>query len=137
MKLEDICSFRNGRNHKSLCHGNYLLVGSTGIIGHVDKYTYNQQICVIGRVGANCGYVQYIKDKCWVTDNAIIATTKCGIDAKYLYYLLCSLKINNYRIGSTQPLITSEILKSLNIPSYDSLEQKHIVDIISFVLKCR
>ena len=64
-------------------------------------------------MGSYCGAVHYSKELCWVTDNAIIAQAKEGVNPRFIYYLLQHLKLNEHRIGSGQPLLTQGILKNL------------------------
>ena len=129
MLLKDICDFKNGKNCKSLSKGSIPLIGSIGKIGCVDQILISENCCVIARVGANCGFVQYINFPCWISDNAIICTSK-NVDLKYLYYLLSKTDINSLKTGGAQPLITSEILGSINIEVPNLPTQQHIVDYI-------
>ena len=71
------------------------------------------------------------KDKCWISDNAILAKAKTGFDNTYMYYSLINENLYNLRIGSSQPLITQSTLKKLkvNLPEYS--EQKAITKILS------
>ena len=70
MKLQDIAILRNGKfipeNQRA---GKYPIFGSTGIIGATDNILINDDAVVIGRVGANCGTIQYAKGPSWITDN--------------------------------------------------------------------
>ena len=109
------------------------LYACTGIIGYSNEILIEKPCCIIARVGANCGYVQYSNTPCWVSDNAIIAVPNSGVNVKYLYYLLSSKEINNFRIGSTQPLITSSILNSIDFVRHTHEEQQHIVNTISLL----
>lgn len=129
MKLQDIAILRNGKfipeNQRA---GKYPIFGSTGIIGATDNILINDDAVVIGRVGANCGTIQYAKGPSWITDNCIICTSfNCNL--YYIFYLLQSKKLNDYHAGSAQPLLTSKVINSIDIPKHSSTEQRHIVDI--------
>lgn len=128
MLLSDICSFKNGKGIKITNSGNYPIVGSTGIIGYSNEYMIDKPIVAIARVGAQCGFVQYINFKSWITDNTIICIPNNDYDAKYIYYLLSTININSLHIGAAQPLMTSSILKSIEIINHSKLERQHIVD---------
>ena len=134
MLLKDICTFKNGKGIKITKNGLIPVYGSTGIIGSTDTPLISSPSCLIARVGANCGYVQFVKAPCWVTDNTIICSTKNNIDIKYIYYLLQSIDINNMRIGSSQPLITSSILNDIEVTEHTYVEQCYIVNTISSAL---
>lgn len=92
--IGDIAEFRNGKTSPERNNDSqYSVYGSNGIIGYSDKYNSDENTIIIGRVGSYCGSVYFSKDKCWVTDNAIIGQTKGENDSKYLYYLLISLNL--------------------------------------------
>lgn len=133
MLLKNICTLQNGKSFKSLGAGNVKLVGSTGCIGSVNKSLINGESIVVARVGANCGYVQYYNEPIWVSDNAIICKTNINNLCKYLYYYLKTKDINSLKTGGAQPLITSEIINSINLNVHDISTQHHIVDTIQFI----
>lgn len=91
----------------------------------------SSNVVIIGRVGAYCGSVHYSSDECWVSDNAIIATSKPNNSIKYLYYLLSSLNLNQHHIGGAQPLMTQGIINNINIPNHRIDEQKKVASILS------
>ncbi len=63
----------------------YEVYGGGKLIGFANSY--NTQNCIlIGRVGANCGCITNISDKCWATDNALILKTSSN--KNYMNYLL-------------------------------------------------
>ena len=134
MLLKDICTFKNGKGIKITNNGLVPVYGSTEIIGSTDIPLISSPSCLIARVGANCGYVQFVKTPCWVTDNTIICSSKNNMDIKYIYYLLQSIDINSMRIGSSQPLITSSILNDIEVVDHTYEEQCYIVDTISSAL---
>lgn len=130
MYLKDKLNFRNGKGLKNLSdNGLYPVYGSTGIIGKTNDILLDNDSLIIGRVGANCGVIQLGRGPCWITDNCIIATPQ-NSSIKFVYYLLQTMNIHQYHIGSAQPLLTSEILKTLKIEKdYSIDEQQHIVNI--------
>ena len=133
MLLKELCLFKNGKGTKSNNNGFFPIYGSTGIIGKTNDCMLNISACLIARVGANCGYVQFVTEPCWVTDNTIICTPKTNTNIRYIYYLLQSLDINSMRIGSSQPLITSSILNDINVVEHSAEEQVRIVNTISLL----
>lgn len=130
--LEDIADFKNGKSSPDRNDtSNYHVFGSNGIIGRADQYNSPEGTVIVGRVGSYCGSVYFSKNKCWVTDNAIIGLPSENTDARFLYYLLLNLNLNNHRGGSGQPLLNQGILNSIevSVPSFD--EQHAIARILS------
>lgn len=105
-------TFKNGKKRPKT-FGKFPIYGGNGILGYTDEWN-NENCVVIGRVGAYCGSVFREYSKCWVSDNAI-----CGIsnnnNIEYLYYLLSSLQLNYRHIGTSQPLLTQEILNNIQV----------------------
>ena len=134
MKLSEIFNFSNGKGIKLSNSGAFPIYGSTGIVGFTDNYLTDQTNTLIARVGANCGFTQYVTNKHWVTDNTLIATVKDGFLSKYGYYLLSTLKLSQYKIGAAQPLITIGILNAIETKVHNISTQHHIVNTISFLL---
>jgi type I restriction enzyme S subunit len=134
MLLKNLYEFSNGKSWNNLESGSLPIYGSTGIIGYSAKSLVSGENTLIARVGANCGYLQFVNGEYWVTDNTIVATAKDVIIPKYGFYLLSTLGIQRLKIGAAQPLLTIGILNSIetNIHSID--EQRHIVNTISFLL---
>ena len=118
-QLSDILDFKNGKKRPP-DEGSIPVYGGNGILGYTNDYNYENCIA-IGRVGAYCGSVYYEKGPCWISDNAIAALPKEKADIIYAYYLLKSLKLNERRIGTSQPLLTQGILNkiSADILPYD------------------
>ena len=132
--LGDVASFKNGKK-KVKTEGIYPVYGGNGISDYVSEFNSDGETIVIGRVGAYCGSVYKVTDKCWISDNAIECKIKDNYDFKYLFYLISSLKLNNYRIGSTQPLLTQDILNDISIVLPDLETQKKISEILNIIDK--
>lgn len=129
--LGDLLSFSNGKSSPERADdAPHPVYGSNGIIGYSYSTNSNEKTIVIGRVGTYCGSVYYSPDKVWVTDNAIKAVAKSDNNPQYLYYLLKSLNLNNWREGSGQPLLNQTILKSIDVYTPPIAEQKAIAHIL-------
>lgn len=126
--LGEIIQFKNGKKRPTN-EGAIPVYGGNGILGYSDDYNYEQCV-IIGRVGAYCGSVYYEQNHCWVSDNAIAVLPKKGNDLVYTYYLLKSLNLNKRHIGTSQPLLTQEILNRIEykIPSF--AQQQKIASIL-------
>ena len=118
-KLSEYVEFKNGKKRPNQ-YGEYPVYGGNGILDYANQYNLDGGV-IIGRVGVYCGNVFIENSKCWVSDNAISAQNKANLNRDYLYYLLKSLKLNERRIGTSQPLLTQNILNNIevNIPDLD------------------
>ena len=128
--LGTIAEFKNGKAlapDKYTALGKWPVYGSNGEIAKTDQILNSHPVISIGRVGAYCGAVYAIRDKSWVTDNAIIAMPKEDNDFNFLYYLLIHLKLNRIAIGSAQPLLTQSGLKVVPINTPPSFEKQKII----------
>lgn len=131
-KLESLVSFSNGRSSPSRENGGTVPVyGSNGIIGFANESNSPAKTIIIGRVGSYCGSLHFSTQNCWVTDNAIRASAKGENDPVFLYFLLTTLKLNDKRAGSGQPLLNQSILNSVPVRVPAPKEQKAIAKILS------
>ena len=85
---------------------------------------------MIARVGANCGFVYSVHEKCDISDNTLILKLKETVNSKFYYYYLKNSRLNQYAKGGGQPLITAGFLKSLIIPVPPIEVQNEIVQIL-------
>ena len=121
--------FQNGK--KRPVEGGVIPVyGGNGVLDHTNL-SNNRNCVIIGRVGAYCGSVFREKGICWVSDNAISATVKSDVDIDYIYYFLKNAGLNRRHIGTSQPLLTQEILNSISIYLPSLPTQKKIAAILS------
>lgn len=129
--LSDIIIFKNGKK-KPDTEGTFPVYGGNGILGYVNDYNLSKGIA-IGRVGVYCGSVYYSRKECWISDNAIQAINRDNSDLIYDYYLLKSLRLNERRIGTSQPLLTQEILNRIVINCPDIMQQRKIAAVLSAI----
>ncbi len=128
--LGDVLNFSNGASSPDRSDDlPYPVYGSNGILGFTGETNTNSNTIVIGRVGS-CGALHFSKKPCWVTDNAIRGSTVEGNDPKFLFYLLHTLRLNNRRTGSAQPLINQNTLSSISILIPPLPEQRSIAYIL-------
>ena len=128
-QLKEVLSISNGKRIPAN-PGPYPVYGGNGICGHVN--VFNQKDCiVVGRVGAYCGSIYYAKKECWVTDNALVIKCTPETDLIFIYNLLKMIHLNEYRLGSSQPLITKSVIQSIEVTIPEKLEdQKKIAKIL-------
>jgi len=105
--------------------GKYEVYGGNGFIGSSDKFNVKSESIIIGRVGAKCGNVRYLKGEKWISDNALIL--KSDQDYTYLKYLLEFLNLNHLANQNAQPLITSSMVKLVVVTLPNSLEEQKLI----------
>lgn len=108
----------------------YPVYGGNGIIGFADEANSNSGTIIIGRVGSYCGSVHFSDSSCWVTDNAIRAKAMNGNDPRFLFYMLHTLHLNDFRVGSGQPLLNQTILSQIPATIPVLSEQRRIAHIL-------
>jgi type I restriction enzyme S subunit len=129
-RLESILDFKNGKTVPSEI-GTIPVYGGNGILGYTGKSNY-ENVIILGRVGAYCGSVHFEEGKCWVSDNAIAGVHKDKSCNKFNYYLLKSLSLNKKQIGSSQPLLTQDILNHISVNTFtDSKYKSKIAAVLS------
>lgn len=129
--LSKYVEFKNGKKRPT-SKGTIPVYGGNGILDYTNTANMQSGI-VIGRVGVYCGSVFLVREKCWVSDNAIKAMCKENIDLGYLYYLLSSLHLNERRIGTSQPLLTQNILNNIEVEIPELAIQKKISSILELL----
>jgi len=126
--LNGVIQFKNGKKRPAT-EGNFPVYGGNGILGYAVNSNYENCI-IIGRVGAYCGSVYLEDSRCWVSDNAIAALPVGDNDTRFLYYLLKGLHLNERHIGTSQPLLTQEILNKIECSIPTPSEQRKIAALL-------
>lgn len=127
-KISDICVMRNGKKRPET-GSLYPVYGGNGIMDYSDIYN-DEDVVIVGRVGAYCGCVYRCVGKCWVSDNAISVKGNNHSTTSFLYYLLTSLRLNNLHVGGAQPLMTQDIIGRIEVPSFSLGLQQTISNIL-------
>ncbi len=129
--LGSLLSLSNGKSSPERSNDlPYPVYGGNGVIGFADETNSNPGTIIIGRVGSYCGSVHFSDNSCWVTDNAIRAKAMNGNDPRFLFYMLQTLHLNNYRAGSGQPLLNQTILSQIYATIPAPSEQRRIAHIL-------
>ena len=129
--LGSLLSLSNGKSSPERSNDlPYPVYGGNGIIGFSNEANSTPGTIIIGRVGSYCGSVHFSNSSCWVTDNAIRAKAMNGNDPRFLFYMLQTLHLNNYRAGSGQPLLNQIILSQISATIPVPYEQRRIAHIL-------
>ncbi|MBF0226712.1 MAG: restriction endonuclease subunit S [Desulfobacterales bacterium] len=94
-------------------NGIYPVLGTNGKIGRTDNYLYDEKLIFTGRVGTLGNIFIVNNEKVWLSDNTLVIKPK-----KYfysVYFILKTSKLEEYNVGSTQPLIRQSDIKEIEI----------------------
>jgi type I restriction enzyme M protein len=124
--IGDLFKIKSGRPLKKseLIEGaSFPVYGGNGIIGCYDKYNLDGENILIGRVGAQCGNIHFVKGPIWLTNNAFCVQLKSpsSVFMPYLAHVLRGLELNSLARGTAQPSISYASIKDLELtlPTYD------------------
>ena len=131
VKLRELITIRNGKDHKSLHDGIYPVYGSGGIMRYVDKFLYDKESVLLPRKGT-LNNIQYAKSPFWTVDTCyytVVDTEK--VNPYFLYRYLGLFDIESLNTGSAVPSMTFDKYYSLDIhlPSIET--QQRIATILS------
>lgn len=103
--------------------GEFPVYGGNGLIGYSNQCNrYEEENIIIGRVGAHCGNVHFVKCQIWLTGNSfsLQLLNKGIVYLPYLVHVLKSLNLNKFGRGSAQASISYSKIKDIeiNLPSY-------------------
>lgn len=128
-KLRYLLELKNGKlitNDELVDDGEIPVYGGNGIMGRTDKYNYDGELLIIGRVGAKCGNVHYTNQKIWVSDNAI--SVRSIINYQYMYQLLTVIDLHRLASETAQPLLVGNNVKKLYVAIPPISEQMQIIE---------
>jgi type I restriction enzyme S subunit len=97
-------------------NGEFDVYGGNGITGKHDQKNLSGENIIIGRVGAKCGNVRYVKGDLWVTDNAFsISEYFQAFDLGFLARALERKQLRNTANQAAQPVISYTTIKDVLI----------------------
>jgi len=132
--LATVATFGAGKNAAASMRspsGQFRLMGANGEIGRVVEALHDGPLITVGRVGAY-GEVHVVgHERCWVSDNALIARPSSDATTHaFLALLLQAVDYKVIRTGTTQPLITQTALGRVEVLLPPLPAQRRIVDLI-------
>ncbi|KTD05856.1 Type-1 restriction enzyme EcoKI specificity protein [Legionella gratiana] len=107
-------------------NGPFPVYGSSGIVGFHDEYVATGPKVIVGRKGA-AGAVHYCNDNCWPIDTTYFINNINVVDSKFSYYLLKSLRLNQFETSTAIPGLNRNDAYRLDISLPPLPEQKRIV----------
>lgn len=106
--------------------------GGNGLRGYTYSFTHSGEYSLIGRQGALCGNITYVIGDFHATEHAVVVTNEKQVIAKWLYYLLVKMDLNQYATGQAQPGLSVQVLqKIMTCAPKEQKEQQKIADCLS------
>ena len=107
---------------KFIDNGKYPVLGANGQIGRTDEYLFDEKLIYTGRVGTLGNVFRVENQKVWLSDNTLVIKPKKYYN--FIYFILKNAKLDQYNVGSTQPLVRQSDIKKIYIQLLN--EEKHI-----------
>jgi type I restriction enzyme, S subunit len=132
--LEDIIQFKRGYDlpKTKMKEGPYPVIGSNGIIGYHNKFKVKNICLTVGRSG-NIGKPLLIKTDSWPHNTTLFVEKFKNITLEYAYYLLQTLKLENYGGGSAVPTLNRNHLSHISIKLPKLNIQEKIINILQTI----
>ena len=111
----------------------YPCYGGNGLRGYTSTFNRNGEHVLIGRQGALCGNIEYVNDKFFASEHALVVSTIKNYSYKWLAYVLDRMHLNQYSESSAQPGLSALKLKKLKVSLPPIKEQTAIATALSDV----
>ena len=133
-RLGEIClTFKSGTTITSQSikeSGLYPVYGGNGLRGYTDSYTHNGDYILIGRQGALCGNINFIRGKAYISEHAIAVQPNESNSIEFLRYKLDFWNLNRFSESSAQPGLSVEKLVRYKLAVPPMAEQRKIAEIL-------
>ena len=135
--LGEVCNMRAGKaisssdiSEAQSKNNFYPCIGGNNLRGYVKSFSHEGEFPIIGRQGALCGNVCYVKGRFYATEHAVVVRPRELFNSRFLYYLLISMDLNQYATGGAQPGLSVIRIERIPIPIPPLSEQERIVEIL-------
>lgn len=112
-ELVKIGSGKGLKKDKFIDDGQYPILGANGEIGRTNNYLFDEKLIFTGRVGTLGNVFRVENKKVWLSDNTIIIRPLRYFN--FIYFILKNAKLDQYNVGSTQPLVRQSDVKEIEI----------------------
>jgi type I restriction enzyme S subunit len=132
VRLGEVIYFKNGKSPSFSESGTYPIYGSNGLIGFSNRYQFEGDYLIVGRVGAS-GEVHLVSGRFFASDNCLVGRLlkEKELNLKYIFYYLKYFDLKRFITQTAQPLITQSLINSLSIPLPPLSEQQRIAEILT------
>ena len=133
IRLGDLVEFQRGYDlpKNEFKNGNIPVISSNGILGYHNEVKVKEIGITIGRSGT-VGFPYLIKQDFFPHNTTLFIKNFNGNNVVYIYYLLKSLNLNEYKSGSGVPTINRNHLHPLKVTATKNKEtQQKIAKILS------
>lgn len=126
IKLKEIISLLYGISlpERNRIEGEYPVYGSDGIIGYHNNFLVKAPNIVIGRKGA-AGEVNFATTNFTPIDTTFYIKPLTNFNFKYIFYLLKSMNLKQYRSGLGPGGINRKFILNLNVNYIHSIEEQN------------
>src|SRR5699024_7984411 len=128
-----LINFRRGYDlpKSEFINGPYPVRSSNGILGYHNQFKVKGPGITIGRSGTD-GLPHFIDEDYFPHNTTLFINNFKRNNEKYIYYLLISLKLNEWKSGSGVPTLNRNHLHPIKIKAYLDFEtQTKIAKILS------
>lgn len=136
-RLGNTCKMKSGKavsatqiSPKYTNNTPYQCYGGNGVRGYVSNMSHSGEFPIIGRQGALCGNVNYASGDFYATEHAVVVQSNGKYIQRFLYYLLKTMNLNQYKSQGAQPGLAVRNLENLIAPVPPLDEQRRIVSIL-------
>ena len=125
IKLNEIISLEYGISlpEKKRILGEYPVYGSNGIVGYHNKFLVEAPNIIIGRKGS-AGEINFANKNFTPIDTTFYVKPLVLLEMKYLFYLLKTLNLPQYRSGLGSGGINRQFILTLDRNYIDSIDQQ-------------
>jgi len=136
-RLGDTCLMKSGKAIKAVMLSptadethEYPCFGGNGVRGFIGTASHHGEYPIMGRQGALCGNVNYAIGDFYATEHAVVVKSLGEYDQRYLFYLLTSMNLNQYKSQGAQPGLAVGNIENLEAPVPTIEKQKRIVEVL-------
>ncbi|WP_406732160.1 restriction endonuclease subunit S [Vibrio scophthalmi] len=127
--LKDLITLFYGKDHKALADGNYPVLGSGGVMRHIDSFLYDKPSVLIGRKGT-IDKPQFINEPFWTVDTLFYTEIKAHCSPYFVFCLSQTINWKKYNEATGVPSLNSTGIYSIPVAFPAITEQQKIADFL-------
>ena len=131
-RIGDLLTIYHGRDYKHLNPGKIPVLGTGGIITHVDTALCDWSCTLIGRKGT-IDKPQYMNQPFWSVDTLFYTKSKSGHNPLWQYYLFHTIPWKRYDDSTGVPSLSASTISSIVVHIPKFAEQKTQANFLSLL----